>query len=208
MSGTFVNLFKNSKYYKSLVKKKSENTPYRYKWKQTIIDIENAKKYEDWTAIQNSRKELQWLVSLNTYTYQSKVKSLVRQSGNIVDMMRLSQHKTPSNINTEELQEKLYDSYTKADIISPIVLSIDNPVHKQYAEDIVCDFEKTVGQARDNEIPYLESSLLLPKEFTHKALSFYLLCCKTDSQYKDVGITAEYVEELRNKLALFKPLNN
>ena len=194
---------KNSNYFKKRKQNKINKSPYLLKWKQLVNEIANAEKYNDWRVTQNLRKELQWLVSINTYVYNEEIKKRNLNSSSLSERIQANLYRETNSMDTVEIQNSVYLKFKESDIVSPAVFGIENPWHKQYAEDIASDFEKNLYKAKSNQPPYLESSLLLPREFIYNALSFFAIC-RQNLEYKKDGIDSDYIEELQNKLGYFQ----
>lgn len=196
---------KNSNYFKKRKQNKIKKYPYLLKWNQLVNEIANAEKYNDWRVTQNLRKELQWLASINTYVYNEEIKNRNLNSSNLSERIKANPYEETNSMDIDKIHNSVYLKFRNSDIALPTVFNMENPWHKQYAEDITCDFEKTLYSAKANELPYLESSLLLPKEFIYNVLSFFAICCQ-NLKYRKDGIDSDYIEELRNKLGAFQKI--
>lgn len=155
------------------VEKKVTQSPYLLKWQQIQTDIENAKKYEDFIALQNLYVDLQWLVSIRKFDYNNEVIE-IRKKENFFYWANKPMYELQKGLDAKKNHNTIYLRYKENDLVAPFVFDLGEEKHKSFVADIATDFETIVRQTKFEGLAIEEKNLPFPKQFIYKSLTFFL----------------------------------
>lgn len=176
----------------------ADKSKYKIKWNKINENIENAKKYKDFSSVQKLNIELFWLISIREYDYKKEV-IRIRQEENFFYWATQPYYNFEIGLDSKKIYNSLYVCYNENDIVAPSVFDVDNEKHKLFAFKITGQFESAHRKAKFEGLAKDEQNLPFPKPFIYNALTFFSLF----SRNYEIPIESDYPIELRDSLESF-----
>jgi hypothetical protein len=183
-----------------------KNRSHYLKARKTVLrELDIARSYGDWMAIQRLNKEFVWLEAIFEIEYK---KAKLKEANGI--LAERERYIPPSDMQKFILQnvdgkEVAYDvmlNFKKRDVLAPGIFDLENEWHQHYVFEISRYFEVTVGKCRSGEVEYLEYNLEIDKHLTSMALNCVIKLI--ESRIIDDWLEVDYLRELKEELEFFK----